>query len=609
MKRVLAGGFVFLALACAASIASQSSTHAGQQAAAPASASSALSVPAGKDLVLELHDPINTRTARKGDHVSLTNTVDVVANGRVAVPRGSTVHATVAESKRAGRLWGKAKVRLQFDEVVLPDGTTLPLSAVLSRAGWWGSKGTINQTVKGEGGKTHGVYKVGQGATQGAIFGVIFGGGKGAARGAIAGAAVSGLSVLLERGPDLDLPPGMMFEIELSKPLNVPLAAVQAAEQAASASAGVSSPAVASADEPPKLRRVEPVTEEPPREPTTSSSTTSENASEGTKTASIRTPPPTPVESRPPAAAAPVPPEPSSTGGYVLKMNVNLVLVEATVRDQQGRIVDGLTRNDFRIFEDDVEQQIQYFSRDQLPLAVALVVDRSGSVAPYLAELRDAALETLTQLKPEDEVALFDFASKPERLEYLTHDRQRIANAIANIQPGGGTNITDALFNAALYLGRAANHRRHAIILVSDNQGTVRGFAGDKGVIRVALETETVIYSIRIGGRAGVRGLNQPLWTPGTGSVGKVTRETGGEIIDVGSSGSLGAAMAAVISRLKQRYTLGYQSTNKKRDGAFRRIEVRLAGAYADQANHYSIYARRGYYAPLERVTAGTKQD
>jgi len=287
-------------------------------------------------------------------------------------------------------------------------------------------------------------------------------------------------------------------------------------------------------------------------------------------------------------------------------MNVNLVLVETTIRDAQGQIVDGLKRDDFRIFEDGTEQQLRYFSQDELPLAVALVVDRSGSVAPYLNELRDAALETLSQLKPEDQVALFSFASKTERLKYLTSDRELVANAISNIQPGGGTNITDALFDATLYLGRAANHRRHAIILVSDNQGTVRGYAGDKGVIRMALETETVIYSIQIGGMPGIRGLNQPIWTPGGGSVNKVTHETGGEIIDTGNGASVGAAMAAIISRLKQRYTLGYQSTNQKRDGAFRAIEVRLTGAYADavHGNRYSIYARRGYYAPIEHIAS-----
>ena len=86
------------------------------------------------------------------------------------------------------------------------------------------------------------------------------------------------------------------------------------------------------------------------------------------------------------------------------------------------------------------------------PLAVALVVDSSGSVRPYMNELRRAAYETLSQLKRGDQVALFAFASEVERMEGLTTDRRRIAERIAEIRPGGGTNIVDALFDAAYYL-------------------------------------------------------------------------------------------------------------------------------------------------------------
>jgi Ca-activated chloride channel homolog len=591
MKSGLAVALSVLALASAALVPS----HAGRADQSHAVVQHAvLSVAPGETLDLELQDPINTMTTRRGARVELTNTIDVIVDGRVAVPRGSTVHAIVAESKRAGRIFGKAKVRLEFKNVELPDGTHLPLSAILNRAGWWGSKGTIEQTIKGEAGKGHDVYTIGQGAAQGAIFGVIFGGGSGAARGAAAGAAASAIGVMLQRGPDLDLPPGMMFEIELSKPLEVPLRAVEATERASADTQGPKGPNLAAEDSPPVLSHGRESSE--PEQ----ASAQEPEAPEAPTVAANRTPPPAPPPPQPAAASSPE----ASHGGYTLKVNVNLVLVETTVRDAQGQIVDGLKQNDFRIFEDGAEQQIAYFSQDELPLAVAMVIDRSGSIAPYLDELRDAALETLSQLKPEDEVALFSFASKSERLEYLTADRERIADAISRIQPGGGTNITDALYDATVYLGRAAAHRRHAIILVSDNQGTVRGFARDKGVIHTALETETVIYSIQIGGSPGIRGLNQPIWTPGTGSVGKITRETGGEIIGVGSAESIGPAMAAIISRLKQRYTIGYQSTNQNRDGAFREIEVRLAGQYATDGNHYSIYARRGYYAPMERVAA-----
>ena len=610
--KVLPGKRSFLLiLACVASLAAQEPSASVNQPAAPPPPPPVVSVPAGEELVLELQDPINTRTTRKGAKVELTNTTDVFAGGRIVVPRGSTIHATVAESKRPGRLWGKARVRLSFDAVELPDGTRVPISAALSRAGWWGSKGSIDQNVKGEGGKSHDIYTIGQTASQGAIFGAIIGGGSGAARGAAAGAAISAVAVLLQRGPDLDLPPGMMFEIELTKPLNVSLAAVEALERAAA-----SMPAGPQLKAPEaEVSRIEPDASALPAAPAANTQpavSAADSAAPGAEktdapeVAANRTPSPSPAPAAPRPTATPASVSPAASGGYVVKMSVNLVLVEATVRDTRGSIVDRLRREDFRLYEDGAEQQIQYFSRDELPLAIALVVDRSGSVSPYLDELRDAADATLSQLKPEDEVALFAFAAKSQRLEYLTTDRRRISSAISSIEAGGGTNITDALFDAALYLGRAASRRRHAIILVSDNQGTVRGFASDKGLIRMALETETVIYSIRIGGRAGIRGLNQPLWVPGMTSVNKVTRETGGEIIDAGSGADLGAAMATVISRLKQRYTLGYQSGNKKRDGGFRAIQVRLAGAYAAHEKEYSIYARRGYYAPMEHVAAGS---
>jgi Ca-activated chloride channel family protein len=290
--------------------------------------------------------------------------------------------------------------------------------------------------------------------------------------------------------------------------------------------------------------------------------------------------------------------------GYVVKLDVNLVLVEATVSDSRNRIVDGLTQDDFRVLEDGVQQPIRYFSRDELPLAVALLIDRSGSIGPHLGELRHAALETLARLKPEDQVALFTFAAGPEQLVALTTDRQRIARAISNIRPGGGTNINDALFSAIFYLGQAASNRRHAVILVSDNQDTVRGFASDKDLVRSALQTETVVYSLRIGGTYSLRGLSEPFSIPGTPAVNSVTQESGGEIIDAGLDRSLGAALDMVISRLKRRYTIGYLSPNKQRDGAYHSIEVELAGG-TKQKDQYSVFARQGYYAPKEGSPSG----
>jgi Ca-activated chloride channel family protein len=309
------------------------------------------------------------------------------------------------------------------------------------------------------------------------------------------------------------------------------------------------------------------------------------------------------VEHRAQAPASPG--RPPEQGEFTLKVDVNLVLVEATVRDDKGRIISDLKREDFHLFEDGVEQQITHFSRDELPLAVALVVDGSGSIAPVRAELHQAVYDTLSQLKPGDQVALYEFATHPERIVDLTTDRQAIAESIMGIGSAGGTNIADALYGSIEYLGQEARDQRHAVIMVSDNQPTAKGEFNANDVIRLALETQTIVYSVRFGNDRLEGTLDEPGWTPGARWVSKIMAETGGEIIDMAAVGSAQKAMAAVIARLKERYTLGYQSSNPRRDHAFREIDVRLSSRAQDPKHPYRIFARHGYYPAPETAPPG----
>ena len=295
---------------------------------------------------------------------------------------------------------------------------------------------------------------------------------------------------------------------------------------------------------------------------------------------------------------------------FKLKVDVQLVMVDATVRDRSGRPMETLRREDFRVFENGLEQTVQSFSRDEYPLAVALVVDRSGSVAPYMNELRQAAYRALHQLKRGDQVCLFTFAGDVQRLEDLTTDRQRIANRIGTIQAGGGTNIVDGLFDAVYYLSLVARDRRRVVILISDNENTTRPRSSQSEVIRLAMESETVIYSVKTVGEGTPLTRRIPVWVGSLGKddlVGKIAHETGGEIIDAGATGSLDSALATVITRLKLRYTLGYNSPNPTKDGSFRKIDVRLNERYGRPDSDYIVSARRGYYAGSERVAQANR--
>ena len=279
-----------------------------------------------------------------------------------------------------------------------------------------------------------------------------------------------------------------------------------------------------------------------------------------------------------------------------MKVNVRMVLVDTVVKDRSGRMIENLTRDDFTLFEDGVKQELQTVSRDELPLAIALVIDRSGSEAPYIYELRRIAERTLEELKTDDEVALFSFAGDVTRIKDLTTDRRTIADGIDSIRAGGGTNIVDALYESASYLAKAAPDRRHAIILISDNQATVSPRVSEAETIKVAMESETVVYSIKTQGENRPLALDLPALLAGAGPVAKITRETGGDIINATNVASFNLALDSVISHLRLRYCLGYYPSNTS-TGSFHSIVVRLTDRLGKAGSDYFIHARRGYYA------------
>lgn len=293
---------------------------------------------------------------------------------------------------------------------------------------------------------------------------------------------------------------------------------------------------------------------------------------------------------------------------------MNLVQVDAVVRDRAGKPMNNLRQDDFRVFEDGVEQRIQFFSRDSLPLAVAIVIDRSGSVAPLMGQVQSAAFQALQLLKTGDQVALFSFASKVELLEELTSERQRVANRIGGITAGGGTAIVDGVSEALRYLDTVARDKRRAVILISDN---VEGdsHTGVDDAVTFALESEAVVYSVKVGAGngglfsgPGIPGLPMPrIPFPGTGGgdpVKVLTKETGGEIFDATSGISIATALTSAVDRLKLRYTLSYAASpnaSRSSKGGYHRIEVQLVSRFGKPDTDYTIHSRSGYYDPQER--------
>ncbi len=279
-----------------------------------------------------------------------------------------------------------------------------------------------------------------------------------------------------------------------------------------------------------------------------------------------------------------------------IRVATSLVLVDAVVRDKSGRVVDGLTRDDFEVTDDGFTQVISHFSRDQLPLAIALVVDLSSSIIPYLEQLHQSTQAALQSLKPEDQVALFTFAFSVEKRADLTPDKNAVADQLEGLTTGGSTNINDALYQAAQYLNLKAPDARRVIILISDDVASQEGDLSSKEVENEIIKADAVLYSLRIPGNNSYF-VQKYIERVGPGrlvNVGKVAPRTGGEILDVQKEGSLSSAFAELIQGLRARYAIGYTPDHSAQDGRFHSLEVRMVSGRCPGC---TVRAKRSYFA------------
>jgi Ca-activated chloride channel family protein len=173
-----------------------------------------------------------------------------------------------------------------------------------------------------------------------------------------------------------------------------------------------------------------------------------------------------------------------------IRVTSNLVMLDATVKTKTGEIMSDLKQEDFEVREDGVAQKIDLFSRDDLPLNVALVLDVSASIRPFLGPLRDAATIALATLKPDDRVALFTFAKNVELRVPFTTDKGSVAAAISSLSVEGDTNINDAIFDAAKNFLATAPAGRRVIILISDDVGDDAGAESTREIAAESIAAE-----------------------------------------------------------------------------------------------------------------------
>jgi Ca-activated chloride channel family protein len=272
----------------------------------------------------------------------------------------------------------------------------------------------------------------------------------------------------------------------------------------------------------------------------------------------------------------------------VVRVNTDLVVLNITVTDNAGQYVKKLKRSDFKIFEDGVEVQpnlIASFSLQESPYAAVVLLDSSGSMEARFSLARSAAIRFLDGLRQEDVAAVYKFDSKVERVQEFSGGRDLAPMAYA-IRAKGMTTLNDAIVEAAKILADRPENRK-AIVILSDGMDTYSKASSEKAV-ESALAVGASIFavdmsSIEVGGSSKRQS---------AASLKGFAEKTGGRFISTPGGPALRDAFTGIAEELGHQYTIAYRPSNKKRDGKWRALEVKV------QREDLTVRTRKGYRAP-----------
>jgi Ca-activated chloride channel family protein len=281
--------------------------------------------------------------------------------------------------------------------------------------------------------------------------------------------------------------------------------------------------------------------------------------------------------------------------GADIRVDTTLVLIPVAVTDPMGRFFAALEKENFKLYEETVEQEIQQFSNEDAPLSVGVVFDASGSMGNKLQKSRQAVAEFLKTANSEDEFFLIQFNNRPKMMVDFTLDTEEIQSRLRSVRSQGSTALLDAVYMAMNQMRRARNPRK-AILIISDGGDNSSRYT-ESEVKNAVRESDVQIYAIGIFESMASR-RRTPEELSGPGLLNDITEETGGRHFAVDNLAELPDVAAKIGIELRNQYLLGYSPKNTTRDGKYRRVLVKLektAGLPPLKAMF-----RTGYYAPTE---------
>lgn len=305
-------------------------------------------------------------------------------------------------------------------------------------------------------------------------------------------------------------------------------------------------------------------------------------------------PPAAPPQPVIPTDLTKLPPPPEDPDAFRVSSEVDLVLLDVSVKDTKGGFVSNLKKENFRIFEDKVQQPITVFAAQDVPVTVGLVVDNSGSVAPKKPEIVTAALTFVTQSNPKDEMFVVNFNDRvlmglPDDVQF-SDDRTLLRQALLTNPAQGRTALYDGLRTALDHL-RKGRLDKKTIVLISDGGDNMSETTHDE-IMRLAEESLATIYTVGI--------FNPQDKDKNPGFLKDLARLTGGEAYMPENINHLVGVCEKIARDIRNRYTLGFAPDRTKLDGRKRRLRIEAAG---DDGRRYEARTRTHYIAMPRQVS------
>jgi Ca-activated chloride channel family protein len=304
-----------------------------------------------------------------------------------------------------------------------------------------------------------------------------------------------------------------------------------------------------------------------------------------------------PVQNVPP----PPPPDQQGTGnaqsGSHIKVDVNLVVLHTTVLDDRGKFVEGLVQDNFRVYEDKVEQKLSVFKREDIPVSMGLVIDNSGSMRDKRPRVNEAALTLVQNSNPQDEAFVVNFNDD----FYLDLDKDfsnsipELKEALERIDARGSTALYDAIIGSIDHLKKGKKEKKVLLIVTDGEDNTSRNSL--EKTIREIQKTDTVIYTIGLLSQESKRSAKNA-----KKALMEIALASGGLAYFPENVDDVHSICEQVAHDIRHQYTLGYYPSNATKDGTFRSVHVDVIPPHGK--GKLVARTRNGYYAPAAARTA-----